>query len=179
MVWGDEFLADIWTREKRSEVMSKVRSKNNKSTELRLIAQFKYYGVKGWRRNYKVKGKPDFVFHKERVAVFADGCFWHGHNCRVFHPGNNEQYWLNKLEKNRQHDLDITEHLQKLGWRVIRVWECEIKNGQAIKKIVMELRNQREEMIKKLESDTNFPDFDDFYDDFYFFIGDDECIIEE
>lgn len=145
-------MADIWSKEKRSEVMSKVHSKNNKSTELALIALFKYFGIKGWRRNYKVKGKPDFVFHKQKVAVFADGCFWHGHDCRVFHPKNNEQYWLSKFEKNRQHDLEVTKHLEKLGWRIVRVWECEIRKGRAIQKIAEALS----------EKDTDIYDFDTF-----------------
>lgn len=127
-------MSDIWSKEKRSEVMGKVRSKGNKSTELLLIAQFKYFHITGWRRNYHVKGKPDFVFLKQKVAVFADGCFWHGHNCRVFHPKTNEEYWQDKLLKNKQHDIEVTIHLQKLGWNVVRVWECEIKKGEALKK---------------------------------------------
>lgn len=159
-------MTDIWSKEKRSEVMSKVRSKNNKSTEQRLIALFKYFGIKGWRRNYKVKGKPDFVFHKEKVAVFADGCFWHGHDCRVFHPKTNEQYWLAKLEKNRQHDLEVTQHLEKLGWNVVRVWECEIKKGYAIQKIDEALRQKENETIDFEDFDesifnTDYFDYDD------------------
>lgn len=75
-------MADIFNDEKRSEIMRKVKSKKNKSTELRLIEIFKQNGITGWKRNYPVKGHPDFVFQKEKVAVFVDGCFWHGHDCR-------------------------------------------------------------------------------------------------
>ena len=75
-------MADIFNNEKRSEIMRKVKSKKNKSTELRLIDIFKQNGITGWKRNYPVKGHPDFVFLKEKVAVFVDGCFWHGHDCR-------------------------------------------------------------------------------------------------
>ena len=75
-------MADIFDNEKRSEIMRKVKSKKNKSTELRLIEVFKKNGIIGWKRNYPVKGHPDFVFLKEKVAVFVDGCFWHGHDCR-------------------------------------------------------------------------------------------------
>lgn len=66
--------------------MSRVRSKNNKSTELKLIQIFKENGITGWRRNYKVKGHPDFVFLDKKIAIFVDGCFWHGHDCRNTRP---------------------------------------------------------------------------------------------
>ena len=120
-------MADIFDDEKRSNIMSKVRSKENKSTELRLIKLFEDNGITGWRRHYKVKGHPDFVFLKERVAIFVDGCFWHGHECRNIHPKDNEEYWNKKRQRNIQHDLEITEHFQKRGWTVVRIWECELK----------------------------------------------------
>ena len=65
--------------------MRNVKSKRNQSTEMRLIAFFKANGIKGWRRNYPITGKPDFVFPKLKTAIFADGCFWHGHDCRNNH----------------------------------------------------------------------------------------------
>ena len=108
-------MADIFDDEKRSNIMSKVRSKENKSTELRLIKLFEDNGITGWRRHYKVKGHPDFVFLKERVAIFVDGCFWHGHECRNIHPKDNEEYWNKKRQRNIQHDLEITEHFQNRG----------------------------------------------------------------
>jgi DNA mismatch endonuclease (patch repair protein) len=107
--------------------MSKVRSKGNKSTELRLIEVFASRGIKGWRRNYPVKGHPDFVFPKKRIAVFVDGCFWHGHDCRNTRPKQNEDYWSAKRERNMAHDKAVTEEFEKRGWRVLRVWECELK----------------------------------------------------
>ena len=67
-------MADIFDAEKRSDIMRQVKSKKNKSTELRLIEIFKHNGITGWRRNYQVKGHPDFVFPKEKIAVFVDGC---------------------------------------------------------------------------------------------------------
>jgi DNA mismatch endonuclease (patch repair protein) len=107
--------------------MSKVRSKGNKTTELRLIAIFSEYGIKGWRRNYPVKGHPDFVFPKRRVAVFVDGCFWHGHDCRNTHPKQNEEFWSAKQQRNKAHDKAVTEEFERRGWTVIRIWECELK----------------------------------------------------
>lgn len=69
-------MADIFTAEKRSSIMSEVRSKGNKSTELKLIQYFKENDIHGWRRGYKVKGHPDFVFLDKKIAIFVDGCFW-------------------------------------------------------------------------------------------------------
>lgn len=120
-------MADVFSDTKRSEIMSKVRSKKNKSTELKLIAIFKTYGIKGWRRNYSVKGHPDFVFLDQRIAVFVDGCFWHGHDCRNLSPRDNEEYWRRKISKNKQHDIGVTKMFEKRGWTVIRIWECELK----------------------------------------------------
>ena len=120
-------MSDVFNKEKRSEIMRLVKSKNNKSTELRLIEYFNQNNIKGWRRNYKIKGKPDFVFCIKRLAVFCDGCFWHGHNCRNIKPKNNKEYWEKKIEKNIKRDKEISKYLENLGWKVLRVWECELK----------------------------------------------------
>lgn len=119
-------MADVFDKEKRSEVMRAVKSSKNKSTEEKLIAYFKENRITGWRRNYKVYGKPDFVFSKLRIAIFTDGCFWHGHNCRNTHPEQNKEYWQRKINRNMARDADVTKHLEKLGWNVIRIWECEL-----------------------------------------------------
>ena len=107
--------------------MKKVRSKNNRSTELRLIDVFNQYGIKGWRRNYQVKGHPDFVFLSCQVAIFVDGCFWHGHDCRNTRPSDNAEYWNKKRERNMKHDIEITALFEKRGWKVLRIWECELR----------------------------------------------------
>lgn len=120
-------MADVFTKEKRSEIMSKIRSNGNKSTELKMIALFKAYGIKYWKRHYKIKGKPDFVFPKNKVAIFVDGCFWHGHECSNLKPKSNIQYWESKIKKNKERDAQVSAYLEKRGWRVLRVWECELK----------------------------------------------------
>ena len=133
-------MADVFSPEKRSEVMKKVRSKKNKSTELRLIEIFKQYGVTGWRRNYPVKGHPDFVFLDKKIAIFVDGCFWHGHDCRNTKPENNKEYWTNKRKRNCDHDRLINSIFQQRGWNVLRIWECELR-----------LKNQRQ-LLERLQS---------------------------
>lgn len=120
-------MADIFDHKKRSHIMSKVKSNNNKSTELKLIQIFKANEIIGWKRNYRVKGHPDFVFLNKKVAIFVDGCFWHGHDCRNTCPSDNAEYWQKKRERNIMHDKEITALFEQRGWIVIRIWECELK----------------------------------------------------
>ncbi|MDR0575709.1 MAG: very short patch repair endonuclease [Tannerella sp.] len=127
-------MADVFTKEQRSQVMRKVKSNRNKSTELKLIALFKANKIKGWRRNYPLFGKPDFTFPTIKVVVFVDGCFWHGHNCRNTTPKDNADYWAKKRERNIKRDNEVTQILQNKGWKVIRIWECELKNEKLINK---------------------------------------------
>ncbi len=123
-------MADTFSVEKRSEIMRKVKSNRNKSTELRLIQFFKENRICGWRRNFKLYGKPDFVFPKQRLAIFVDGCFWHGHNCRNTKPKDNAGYWESKINRNKNRDVQVTETLTNKNWTVIRIWECELKTRQ-------------------------------------------------
>lgn len=120
-------MADVFQKEKRSSIMSRVRSSGNKSTELKLIEYFSSNHITGWRRKYKVKGHPDFVFLDRKIAIFVDGCFWHGHDCRNTRPADNADYWIKKRERNVQHDKEITALFEQRGWTVIRIWECELK----------------------------------------------------
>lgn len=108
--------------------MRRVKSKENKTTELRLIKLFKENTITGWRRNYEVIGHPDFVFLEKKIAIFVDGCFWHGHDCRNTHPKDNEDYWQKKIKRNMQHDEEVNKYFERRGWIVLRIWECELKN---------------------------------------------------
>ena len=136
-------MADVFDKQKRSDIMSKVHSKGNKSTELRLIKMFKDNGIIGWRRYYPVEGHPDFVFIKQRVAIFIDGCFWHGHDCRNTRPSDNAEYWQKKRERNINRDINITALFESRGWRVLRIWECELKksNEAATVERIKKIRN--------------------------------------
>ena len=120
-------MADVFSSDKRLEIMKKVKPVGNKTTELQMIKAFDEFKISGWRRHYDVKGHPDFVFPKMRVAVFVDGCFWHGHDCRNTRPENNKDFWEKKRNRNIQHDKEITSRFESRGWTVIRVWECELK----------------------------------------------------
>lgn len=83
--------------------------------------------ISGWKRQYPVKGHPDFVFLDRRIAIFVDGCFWHGHDCRNTRPAENAEYWRKKREHNIEHDKVITAMFEARGWVVIRIWECELQ----------------------------------------------------
>ena len=122
-----ERMPEIFDKATRSIVMQKVRSKANTSTELKLIEFFSEHSITGWRRNYPVKGHPDFVFPKKKIAVFVDGCFWHGHDCRNTRPKENSEFWIKKREYNQEHDAQVTALFKNRGWTVIRIWECELK----------------------------------------------------
>lgn len=121
-------MADVFDKEKRSLLMRQIRSSKNKSTELKLISVFRDADIKGWRRGSKLEGKPDFVFPKLKIAIFADGCFWHGHECpRGTTPKDNSTYWIPKIQRNKERDIEVSVLLKTKGWRVIRIWECELK----------------------------------------------------
>ena len=128
--------------------MRAVKSKGNKSTELKLISIFKENNLKGWRRNYPLFGKPDFVFPKIKVAVFADGCFWHGHNCRNINPSDNSDYWNKKIKRNKKRDRLVTKTLKNKGWIVVRIWECEINKNNYQRKINKIKTAQSKSIIK-------------------------------
>jgi DNA mismatch endonuclease (patch repair protein) len=120
-------MTDTFSKAERSVIMQKIKSKGNKSTEERLITLFKEHNIKGWRRNYHLKGKPDFVFPNKKIVVFADGCFWHGHHCRNIIPKQNASYWNKKRQRNIERDQKVTQDLATKGWTVLRFWECDIK----------------------------------------------------
>lgn len=106
--------------------MSRIRGKGNKDTELALIKLFRKDGIAGWRRHQKVFGKPDFAFREKRLAVFVDGCFWHGCPRCYRRPQFNRKFWDAKIVRNRKRDREVSRELRRIGWRVIRIWEHEL-----------------------------------------------------
>ena len=119
-------MADVFSKSKRSEVMSRIRSRGNQATELALAKLFRRHKITGWRRNQKVFGKPDFIFPKHKLAVFVDGCFWHGCPKHGTQPKGNAAFWRKKISRNQIRDRLVTRTLRKAGWRVLRIWEHEL-----------------------------------------------------
>lgn len=126
---------DTFSKTERSKIMASVKSRNNKSTELRFLSILKEKGVTGWRRNYPLSGRPDFVFPRLKVVVFIDGCFWHScpKHCRL--PASNKDYWISKIERNRIRDKKTSKALRERRWTVIRIWEHEIKTNGLNRKL--------------------------------------------
>jgi DNA mismatch endonuclease (patch repair protein) len=122
-------MTDIWSVQKRSEVMSLIRGKGNRTTEGRMIELFRESGIKGWRRHQPLPGRPDFTFRREKVAIFVDGCFWHGCPDCYRAPKSNVEFWKRKVDGNRRRDRRVTRQLRSTGWSVVRVRECVLKRS--------------------------------------------------
>lgn len=120
-------MADVFSQKKRSEIMSRVKGRGNQLTELRLIELFRAHRFSGWRRNTRVFGSPDFVFPRLRIAVFVDGCFWHGCPLHGSMPKTNRSFWSKKLTRNKARDRLVMRELRSLGWKPIRVWQHEFR----------------------------------------------------
>jgi DNA mismatch endonuclease (patch repair protein) len=110
----------------RSELMSRIRSRGNKDTEVALAKFFRRNKITGWRRNKRIFGKPDFVFPKLKLTIFVDGCFWHGCPKHGTQPKGNRKFWKNKFARNKARDVLVTRTLRRAGWRVLRIWEHEL-----------------------------------------------------
>jgi DNA mismatch endonuclease (patch repair protein) len=121
--------------------MSAVRSKGNDSTELKFLKLLRVNKITGWRRNQSVFGRPDFLFKKEKIAVFVDGCFWHGcKKCRTI-PKQNHLFWVKKIARNVERDGEVKRKLKREGWKVVRIWEHDLKKNseKTIKKLSLSL----------------------------------------
>ena len=113
--------------EERSRIMRGIRSRGNRTTELAFVKALRSAGIKGWRRHLPIRGKPDFAFTAARVAIFVDGCFWHGCRRHSAEPGTNPQYWIPKITETKKRDHRNTRALQRSGWCVLRFWEHDIE----------------------------------------------------
>jgi len=125
----------------RSRTMSAIRGKHNRTTELRLRMAFIRKGIKGWQLNaVELPGKPDFYFENSRLAVFVDGCYWHG-CARCGHiPKTRSQFWAAKIKRNQQRDRQKQIALRKLGISTIRVWEHELKDGLNTERVINKIK---------------------------------------
>ena len=140
-------MADNLTKEVRSMNMSHIRSKNSKPEEI--VRKFLFSRGLRYRKNVKLlPGCPDIVLPKYHTVIFVNGCFWHKHDCpRFVWPASNQDYWSRKIQRNVERDRENIETLQKLGWDVIVVWECELKKDlrdERLNDIVNEIKNNIE-----------------------------------
>ena len=118
---------DIVSKKKRSDMMSRIRSKNT-GPEKYVRKELLKRGFKFTLHKKNLPGKPDIVLKKHKTVINVNGCFWHHHNCGRYNvPKNNRKFWLNKLKKNKARDIKNTRKLRKLGWKVYKVWECDLE----------------------------------------------------
>lgn len=117
----------------RSQLMSRVRSGGNETTEMRLAFLLRKLRLYGWRRHRPMFGSPDFVWPRRKVAVFVDGCFWHGHVCgKNISPRTNTREWQEKIAGNQARDRRVSRALRRQGWSVLRIWECCLVRKPAV-----------------------------------------------
>lgn len=129
----------------RSSIMRAVKSKGGRSTERKLRSAIASQGISGWKTNVEeLPGKPDVVFIRERLAVFVDGCFWHGCPKCYRRPRSNRSYWDAKVARNIERDRRQRRKLRTLGWSVIQLWEHDFKvsSSAALKRINRRLENK-------------------------------------
>ena len=125
--------------------MALVRSKDGRTTELKLARLLCAAGLRGYRKQWPVAGKPDLAWPGLKVAVFVDGCFWHGCPCKYL-PRSNTDFWQNKIETNKRRDRKVSARLRRAGWIVLRIKECAVLKTVTMRRIagaVEERRSQR------------------------------------
>jgi DNA mismatch endonuclease, patch repair protein len=136
---------DPLTAEQRSAHMAKVRAEKNRSTEMRVAAYLIGQGFRGWKRHAaNVPGRPDFCFIRERLAVFVDGCFWHGcPRCRRNLPNSRRAFWKNKIESNRRRDREVKRMLKAQGYETLRIWEHSLNDQRWLVRLRLALEQKR------------------------------------
>lgn len=123
-------MTDVFSRRQRSKIMAAIKGRGTKSTELTLRRLLRKSGIKGWRSHLiSLPGKPDFTFRDRRLAIFIDGCFWHGcGRCkRNLKPSTNVDFWSAKFRANRRRARLANRRLRARGWSVLRIWEHDLK----------------------------------------------------
>lgn len=126
---------DTVPKEIRSKIMASVHSQGNRTTEIVFGKLLWAAGLRGYRKHWPIAGKPDFAWPGRKIAVFVDGCFWHGcAKCKSL-PTSNVEFWKNKIERNQKRDRRITRLLRRQGWKVARIWECRVKKPSSVRRV--------------------------------------------
>lgn len=139
-------MADTISKKKRSALMASIKSTKNKSTEIRVVRILRGASIKGWRRHPALPGRPDIVWRKQKIALFVDGCFWHGCDKCYRRPKTNRKYWDGKIRINQLRDKKVNQQLRKMGWKVFRLRECQIKSNSYMNK---KLKRIKEELASR------------------------------
>jgi len=132
-------MVDIFTTDKRSEIMSRIKNRDT-APEIKVRSIIHRMGYRFRLHRKDLPGNPDIVFPKHKKIIFVNGCFWHGHkNCiRSKRPSSNKNFWDQKIDKNITRDKNIRKALNKSGWKVLVIWQCEIND---INKLEVKIAN--------------------------------------
>lgn len=130
-------MADVLTKKQRSYCMSQIKGKDTQP-EIILRKALSSAGLKGYRLHYKLIGKPDIVFPKKKIAIFIDGCFWHKCPKCFISPETNKSFWRKKIDSNVRRDGIVNSELKSKGWKVIRIWEHELRKEKIIKRKILD-----------------------------------------
>lgn len=130
-------MADVLTKEQRSYNMFRIRSRDTQP-EFVLRKAVSGAGFRGYRLHYKLTGKPDIVFPGRKIAIFIDGCFWHKCPGCFTQPQTNKSFWTEKIGSNVKRDKIVNTELRKKGWKVLRIWEHDLKNEKLIKRKIID-----------------------------------------
>jgi DNA mismatch endonuclease (patch repair protein) len=136
---------DTVSKEVRSRIMSAVKPYGNKTTEMIMGKLLRENGLRGYRKHWPIDGKPDFAWPRLRIALFVDGCFWHGcPRCKRI-PTSNRTFWAARIGGNRRRDRRVSRSLKRAGWLVLRVWECRLQEERTMEKIRVAVLGQRDD----------------------------------
>lgn len=139
-------MTDRFSPEKRSEIMSRVKNKDTKP-EIAVRSILHRMGYRFRIHRSDLPGKPDIVLPKYGAVVFVNGCFWHGHKgcSRAARPSSNKSFWNKKIDRNKKRDLVVSKGLKSKGWRVLTIWQCQIRDEAALKERLRGFLNQDQE----------------------------------
>ena len=141
-------MADVFSPEKRSEIMSKIQGTDTKP-EIKVRKALHSLGYRYRLHDRTLPGKPDLKLTKYNALIFVHGCFWHCHDCHLFQwPKTREKFWKNKITNNKERDRRNEDKLLEMGWRILTIWECAIKGKHKV-----ELNNLLEKVEKWLHSE--------------------------
>ncbi|MBP7053742.1 MAG: DNA mismatch endonuclease Vsr [Phycisphaerae bacterium] len=140
-------MTDVYTKSKRSEIMSRVKNKCTSSEE-RVAAMLRELGVRFRRNDKTLPGRPDFSIGSAKIAVFVNGCFWHGHaNCpRAKLPTSHVDFWTNKIKTNIRRDHTVARKLRGSGWRIVTVWQCRLRRPERVARRLRRILAQSDPM---------------------------------
>lgn len=143
---------DIFSKLKRSDIMGRIKGRGNRSTERKMAALLRAHHIRGWKFHPPdVLGRPDIYFPHLRIAIFLDGCFWHGCRKCFTMPDQNRPFWAEKIKKNIRRDRQVTRILKKKGIQVIRIWEHDLEKGTSHVKNVLDILNEKMQNLKSTE----------------------------